>query len=154
MTIRQAIGFILGMSGVWLMWTCGVGMAEYVAEADGAKSVYQLLFDPEYALRFLTALAAFTGGLAALVEKSGGAWLTGITAFIFGILIFGMIGNSGNVAEWREEAVILICLTGLFLALVVARNAARERGEIAAEGEARQKRRALEQAEAEAARTG
>jgi|GEM_PF-1885074 len=125
MTIRQALGFILGLAGVWLMWTCGTGMAGYISNADGAKSVSQLLFDPDYALRLLMALAAFVGGLAALVEKQGGSWLTGVSAFIFGMLTFGMLGNQEAIAPWRTEAVFLICLTGLFLALVVATNAAK-----------------------------
>lgn len=136
MTIRQALGFILGLAGVWLMWTCGVGMADYISHADGAKSVHQLLFDPDYALRLLMALAAFVGGLAALVEKQGGSWLTGVSAFIFGMLTFGMLGNQQAIAPWRTEAVFLICLTGLFLALVVATNAAQLNREDAAEEDA------------------
>lgn len=124
MTLRQGLGFILGLVGVWLMWTYGVGMATYISHADGVKSFHQLLFDPDYALRLLMALAAFVGGLAALVEKQGGSRLTGVSAFIFGMLTFGMIGNQEAIAPWRTEAVFLICLTGLFLALVVATNAA------------------------------
>lgn len=154
MTLRQAVGFILGLAGVWLMWVCGVGMAEYMAEADGAKSFRELLFDSEYALRMLTAQAAFLGGLAALVEKKGGAWLTGISAFIFGILAFAFIGDQGNVAAWREEAIFMVCLTGLFLALVVAQNATTERRAIAAERAAREKDEDDDAAETSAVQAG
>ncbi len=123
MTNRQMIGFILGGFGVWLMWQAGVGMQEYIANADGAKSFQEALLVPKYALRVLASLAAFVGGLAALTEKTGGAWLAGISSFIFGMTVFGLIAQRDQLAEWRSEAVILIILTGLFLALVVSRKA-------------------------------
>lgn len=122
MTNRQMIGFILGGFGVWLMWQAGVGMQTYIANADGAKSLQEALLVPKYALRVLASLAAFVGGLAALTEKTGGAWLAGISSFIFGMTVFGLIAQREHLAEWRSEAVILIILTGLFLALVVSRK--------------------------------
>lgn len=122
MTNRQGLAFILGLASVWLMWHAGVGMYMYIQNADGAKSFQEALFEQDNALRLLTAMAAFVGGLAALVEKQGGAWLTGITSFIFGILSFGLITNRGEIATWRTEAVFLVIVTGLFLAYVVARK--------------------------------
>ncbi len=122
MTTRQMIGFILGGFGVWLMWQAGVGMQQFIAEADGAKSIQEALLVPKYALRVLAALAAFVGGLAALTERGGGAWLAGISSFIFGLTVFGLIAQRDHLAAWRSEAVILIVLTGLFLALVVSRS--------------------------------
>ncbi|MGH1420288.1 MAG: hypothetical protein ACRBEQ_00595 [Hyphomonas sp.] len=122
MTIRQLIGFVLGGFGVWLMWQAGMGMQEYIQNANGAKSIQEALLVPKYALRVLASLAAFVGGLAALTEKMGGAWLAGISSFIFGMTIFGLIANRADVAAWRSEATILVILTGLFLALVVTRN--------------------------------
>lgn len=122
MTTRQLIGFILGGFGVWLMWQAGMGMQEYVNNSDGAKSIQEALLVPKYALRILASLAAFVGGLAALTELAGGAWLAGISSFIFGLTIFGLLANRSDIAEWRSEAIILVVLTGLFLALVVTRN--------------------------------
>lgn len=127
MTNRQAIGFVLGLAGVWLMWHAGVGMHLYLQSTDGARSFQEALFQKDNALRLLTALAAFVGGLAALVEKQGGAWLTGICSFIFGMLTFGLIANRGDIASWRTEAVFLVIVTGLFLAYVVARKESTER---------------------------
>jgi hypothetical protein len=122
MTNRQMIGFILGGFGVWLMWQAGVGMQTFIANADGAKSIQEALLVPRYALRVLASLAAFVGGLAALTEKTGGAWLAGISSFIFGMTVFGLIAQREHLAAWRSEAVILIILTGLFLALVASRK--------------------------------
>lgn len=122
MTTRQFIGFVLGGFGVWLMWQAGVGMQEYIANADGAKSIQEALLVPQYALRVLAALAAFVGGLAALTEMKGGSWLAGISAFIFGMTVFGMIARRDDLVAWRQEAIILVILTGLFLTLTVARS--------------------------------
>ena len=122
MTIRQLIGFVLGGFGVWLMWQAGVGMQAYIDSADGAKSFQEALLEPRYALRVIAALAGFVGGLSALTERAGGAWLAGISSFIFGLTVFGMIAQRHALAEWRSEAIILIVLTGLFLALVVAKS--------------------------------
>jgi hypothetical protein len=126
MTLRQLCGFILGGVGTWLMWQAGTGLAQYVNASHGSVSFSQALFEPATALRILTAMAAFIGGLAALVEVKGGAWLAGISSFIFGILTFAMIANRADVSLWRDEAIFLIILTGLFLTLVVSR---REEGE-------------------------
>jgi hypothetical protein len=124
MTIRQVVGFILGGFGVWMMWQAGVGMQQYIETADGAKSIQEALLVPKYALRVLAALSAFIGGLAALTEKAGGAWLAGISSFIFGMTVFGLIAQRDQIASWRAEAVLLVILTGLFLALVVSRKQA------------------------------
>jgi hypothetical protein len=122
MTNRQMIGFLLGGFGVWLMWQAGVGMQTYIAEANGPKSFQEALLVPKYALRVLASLAAFVGGLAALTERTGGAWLAGISSFIFGMTVFGLIAQREHLHAWRSEAIILIVLTGLFLALVVSRK--------------------------------
>lgn len=120
MTTRQFIGFLLGGVGVWLMWQAGLGMQLYIQQADGVKSVQQALLEPKYALRVLASLAAFVAGLAALTERRGGAWLAGISSFIFGLTVFGLIAQREEVAEWGSEAIFLVSLTGLFLALVVS----------------------------------
>ncbi|MEZ5946369.1 MAG: hypothetical protein R3C13_04225 [Hyphomonas sp.] len=122
MDLRQFLGFVLGGFGVWMMWHAGVGMEQYIVSADGVKSVHDALFEPKYALRLLAALAAFVGGLAALTEKNGGSWLTGLSAFIFGLSVFGLIASRSIVADWASEAISLSVLTGLFLAVVVARG--------------------------------
>ena len=128
MDLRQFIGFLLGGFGIWMMWHAGVGMEQYISSADGVKSVHDALFEPKYAMRILSALAAFTGGLAALTERNGGRWLTGICAFIFGLSVFTLIASKEIVADWASEAISLSVLTGLFLALVVARGRAAETG--------------------------
>ncbi len=124
MTIREFIGFLLGGFGVWMMWHAGAGMQQYIAAADGVKSIEQALLEPTYALRVLAALAAFTGGLAALTETRGGRWLTGLSSFLFGLSVFGLIAERDLVVGWPREAIALSILTALFLALVVSRSAA------------------------------
>ncbi|MEZ5997164.1 MAG: hypothetical protein R3B98_00525 [Hyphomonas sp.] len=126
MNVRQLLGFALGGFGVWMMWHAGAGMEQYIVAADGVKSVHDALFEPKYALRLLAALAAFVGGLAALTEENGGSWLTGLSSFIFGLSVFGLIASRDIVADWASEAISLSVLTGLFLAVVVARGRASE----------------------------
>jgi hypothetical protein len=105
-----------------MMWQAGTGMAQYIEASNGMVSWQDALFEPATALRMLTALGAFVGGLAALVEKQGGAWLAGLSSFILGILTFAMIANRADVSLWRDEAIFLIILTGLFLTLVVSQR--------------------------------
>lgn len=122
MTTRQFIGFVLGGFGVWLMFQAGHGMQLYIEQSNGAKSFQEALLVPQYALRILASLAAFVGGLAALTELAGGAWLAGVSSFIFGMTVFGMIARRDELFVWRQEAIILVVLTGLFLALTVSRT--------------------------------
>lgn len=129
MTTRQFIGFLLGGVGVWLMWQAGLGMQLYIQQADGVKSIEQALLEPKYALRVLASLAAFVAGLAALTERRGGAWLAGISSFIFGLTVFGLIAQRKELATWGSEAIFLASLTGLFLALVVSTRNSDKAGE-------------------------
>ncbi len=120
MTVRQLLGFLLGGVGVWLMFHAGLGMKAFLDAEGGARSLQEALLEPKYALRLLASLGAFVAGLAALTERRGGAWLAAISAFIFGLSVFGLIANRSEVAHWRQEAITLAALTGLFLALVVS----------------------------------
>lgn len=118
MDIRKMTGFALGLFGAFLMWQSGIALAHYF-HANGADELVRLLFDPEHSLRMLSAMAAFLAGLAALTERKGGAWLAGFSASLLLVQTLAMLGGYGSVHNWQTEAVFLILITCLFLALVV-----------------------------------
>ena len=120
MKFRQLCGFLLGLIGTFFMWQAGAGIAQLL-HAGVITNPFVEFLEPEYALRCLAAIAAFLAGLAALTEKRGGAWLAGISSFLFGILTINLVAKYSIIA-WRDEAVFLVVLTGLFLCLVVARR--------------------------------
>lgn len=118
MDIRKMTGFALGLFGALLMWQSGIALAHYF-HANGADDFTRLLFDPEHSLRMLSAMAAFLAGLAALTERKGGEWLAGFAACLLFVQTLAMLGGYGSVHKWQTEAVFLILVTCLFLALVV-----------------------------------
>lgn len=114
----KVLGFGLGLFGTFLMWVTAVAVAQYF-HAHGFSQFGRMLFDPEYALRLLSAMAAFLAGLAALTEREGGDWLAGLASGILLVQTMVIISNHGLLAAWPHEAVYLIVMTGLFLGLVV-----------------------------------
>ena len=118
MDIRKMTGFALGLFGALLMWQSGIALAHYF-HANGTDDLVRLLFDPEHSLRMLSAMAAFLAGLAALTERQGGAWLAGFSASLLLVQTLAMLGGYGSVHNWQTEAIFLILITCLFLALVV-----------------------------------
>ncbi|MEL7231075.1 MAG: hypothetical protein AAGJ85_01020 [Pseudomonadota bacterium] len=125
MDMRKMTGFALGLFGALLMWQSGIALAHYF-HANGTDDFARLLFDPEHSLRMLSAMAAFTAGLAALTERKGGSWLAGFAACLLLVQTLAMLGGYGSVHKWQTEAVFLIIVTVLFLTLV-ALNGAKER---------------------------
>ncbi|MCF6328302.1 MAG: hypothetical protein L3J02_00660 [Henriciella sp.] len=125
MRIKKLAGFALGIFGTFLMWQSGVSLAQYF-HANGTERLSSLLFDPEYSLRMISAMAAFIAGLAALTERQGGAWLAGFAAALLAIQTLAMLGGHGHVYAWHNEAVYLIILTGLFLTMVVSQGPAED----------------------------
>ena len=121
MEIKKLAGFALGILGTFLMWQSGVSLAQYF-HANGTERLLSLMFDPEYSLRLISAMAAFIAGLAALTERQGGAWLAGFAAALLGIQTLALHGGHGNVHAWQHEAVYLVILTGLFLTIVVSQG--------------------------------
>lgn len=121
MRVRQFCGFILGLLGVWFMWQVGVGLAHFLhLRVD--LSLNGVLTDPSISMRVTSAVAAFLAGLAALTERKGGAWLAGLSSFLFATVTLGLIQGRHNVAVWRDDYIYLSILTGLFLTLVVLRR--------------------------------
>ena len=114
----KILGFGLGLFGAFLMWVSGVAIAQYF-HAYGFSRLFQLLYDPEYALRMLSAMAAFLAGLAALTERKGGDWLAGLSAGMLLVQTFVIVSNRGLMAAWPNQGIYLIVMTGLFLSLVV-----------------------------------
>lgn len=114
---QKLTGAALGLVGTLLLWQTGAAIALYFQSA-GLSDFNMVLFDPEYSLRLLSAMAAFLAGLAALTEKRGGAWLAGISSCLFGVQTLALVYGRGSVYYWQNEAVYLVILTSLFLALV------------------------------------
>jgi hypothetical protein len=78
--------------------------------------------DPAVTLRISSALAAFLAGLAALTERKGGAWLAGLSTFMFACVALGVLQGRHDISVWRDDYLSLSILTILFLALVVLRR--------------------------------
>lgn len=123
---QKLTGAVLGLVGTLLIWQTGAATAIYFQSA-GFSDFEMVLFNPEYSLRLLSAMAAFLAGLAALTEKRGGAWLAGLAACLFGIQTLALVYGRGAVHQWQNEAVYLVILTSLFLALVTANGLQFER---------------------------
>lgn len=128
MDLRKIAGFALGLLGTFLMWQTGVLLAQYY-HANGLSRISELLFDPQYSLRLISAMAAFLAGLAALTERQGGAWLAGIASALLGVQSLAILGGHGYISAWQREAVYLILLTGLFLTIVATEKKAPEQTE-------------------------
>ncbi|MEQ8557623.1 MAG: hypothetical protein RIB03_04830 [Henriciella sp.] len=103
------------------MWQVGVGLAHFI-HATLEVTLPSLLIEPEVSVRMMSALAAFLAGLAALTERKGGAWLAGISTFMFACVTIGLIQGRYSVAVWSDDYLYLSILTTLFLALVVLRR--------------------------------
>lgn len=123
MRFRQFCGFCLGLLGTWFMWQVGVGLAHFI-HATLEASIPAVLTEPEVTMRLMSAVAAFLAGLAALTERKGGAWLAGLSTFMFACVTIGLIQGRHDVSLWRDDYVYLSILTVLFLALVVLRREA------------------------------
>lgn len=121
MRFRQFCGFCLGLLGTFFMWQVGVGLAHFL-HATLDITWRSLLFDPDITVRVTSAVAAFLAGLAALTERKGGAWLAGLSTFMFACVTIGLIQGHHDVSVWRDDYIYLSILTVLFLALVVLRR--------------------------------
>lgn len=121
MDIRKIAGFALGLFGTFLAWQNGILIAQYF-HANGTDDFARALFDPEHSLRFISALAAFLAGLAALTERRGGAWLAGFAAALLLLQTLALMAGHGSVHNWHNEAIYLVILTCLFLTMVVAKG--------------------------------
>lgn len=118
MNINKSLGFMLGMAGTFLMWQAGVTLA-YYAQLNGWTNFSELIFNPIYALKVLAAMGAFIAGLAALTERNGGHWLAGMASCILAVTVIAYLGGHGHVHAWKSEAILLLMMTGLFLATIV-----------------------------------
>lgn len=118
MSINKLLGFMLGMAGTFLMWQAGVTLA-YYAQLNGWTDFNELIFNPIYSLKVLAAMGAFIAGLAALTEHTGGKWLAGMASCIMAVTVIAYLGGHGHVHAWKSEAILLLMMTGLFLATIV-----------------------------------
>ncbi|MEM7492693.1 MAG: hypothetical protein AAF296_04885 [Pseudomonadota bacterium] len=134
MDFRKICGFALGLFGAIMMWRSGMAVAEYFDE-NGTSDITRILFNPDYSLRMLAAMAAFLAGLAALTERRGGSWLAGLSAFLLLIQTMAILAGRGSVYFWQAEAAFMIIVTCLFLSLV-AMNGGKAREEAKKEAEA------------------
>ncbi|MGB3625298.1 MAG: hypothetical protein WA989_05715 [Henriciella sp.] len=121
MRFRQFCGFCLGLLGTWFMWQVGVGLA-YFIHSTVHLTISGAIMEPDVMLRITSAMAAFLAGLAALTERRGGAWLAGISTFMFACVAFGLIQGRHDISVWRDDYIYLSILTILFLALMVLRR--------------------------------
>lgn len=135
MGLVKICAFGLGLLGTIMVWQAG-GLIARQTLTDLTFS--QLLFDPAFTLRVLGGMAAFLAGLAALTETKGTSWLSGISVFILGLMIAILLLNKAvDLDSYRVELIMLIVMTCLSLALVVARSDSAEvEGEDAASDDA------------------
>lgn len=132
MRFRQFCGFCLGLLGTWFMWQVGVGLAHFI-HATLQINLPSILFESTVSVRIISAVAAFLAGLAALTERKGGAWLAGLSTFLFACVTLRVFQGKHDIALWRDDFIYLSILTVLFLTLVVLRREADEMEEGPAE---------------------
>lgn len=120
MGLVKICAFGLGLLGTIMVWQAG-GLIARNTLSD--LSFYDLLFDPAFSVRVLAGMAAFFAGLAALTEIRGSSWLSGIAVFILGIIITVLLlDRAVDLDAYRTELIMLILMTCLSLAIVVARS--------------------------------
>ncbi len=122
MNVYRLIGFGLGLLSAAVTWQFGVIVYRFFT-GGGVDYALTLLFDPDYSLRTLAFLAAFTAGLSALTEVKGGSWLAGLSMSLLFVQAMAMLGGRGAIDLWLADAVILASFTCLFLAMTAARGA-------------------------------
>ncbi len=116
--------FGLGLLGTIAVWQAGGQIARNMLSD---VTFYDLMFDPSFTLRVLAGLSAFFAGLAALTEVRGASWLSGISAFLLGLIIAVLLLNKAvDLDAYRTELIMLILMICLSLAMVVARSGAQD----------------------------
>ena len=117
---RRLIGIAIGFLGGWLLWN--VGGAVFF-EVNGGEDFFRSITYPPTAMRLLASLAAFSAGLATLVDRtSTGLWLAGISTFMFGVLAFALMALQADSSMIVPNLIYLACLTALFLGLFITRT--------------------------------
>ena len=120
MGLIKICAFGLGLLGTIMVWQAG-GIVARNTFAD--VTIVQMLFDPAFSLRVLGGLSAFVAGLAALTETKGASWLSGIAVFFLGLITAILLLNKAvDLDAYRSELIMLIVMTCLSLAMVVARS--------------------------------
>lgn len=129
MGLVKICAFGLGLLGTIMVWQAG-GLIARNTLSD--LSFYDLLFDPAFSVRVLAGMAAFFAGLAALTELRGSSWLSGAAVFLLGIIITVLLMDKAvDLDAFRTELIMLILMTCLSLAIVVARSQMTAREEAA-----------------------
>jgi hypothetical protein len=136
MNTRNALACLLGGLGGWLMWQSFWIITGAVEASDGSQTLAQIVFNPEYTVRIIVAITAWICGLAAIVGENGRRLLIMLASFIFGVLVFGVIAYRVEMANWREEMIMMILLTGLALTMVIASQPRAPRTETSEQAEA------------------
>ena len=120
MGLVKICAFGLGLLGTIAVWQAGGIIARNMLSD---VTFYDLLFDPSFSLRVLAGMSAFFAGLAALTEIRGASWLSGISAFLLGLIISVLLLNKAvDLDSYRTELIMLILMICLSLAMVVARS--------------------------------
>ena len=120
MGLVKICAFGLGLLGTIAVWQAGIIIARNTLTE---VTLYNILFDPSFSLRILAGLSAFFAGLAALTEVRGASWLSGISAFLLGLIIAILLLNKAvDLDSYRTELIMLILMICLSLAMVVARS--------------------------------
>lgn len=120
MGLVKICAFGLGLLGTIMVWQAGGIIARNMVSD---VTLAQMLLDPSFSLRVLAGLTAFVAGLAALTETKGASWLSGVAVFFLGLIIAVLLLNKAvDLDEYRTELIMLIIMTCLSLAMVVARS--------------------------------
>lgn len=122
MGLIKICAFGLGLLGTIMVWQAG-GIVARNTFSDVSFS--QMLLDPSFSMRVMAGLSAFIAGLAALTETKGASWLSGISVFLLGVITAVLLLNKAvDLDAYRTELIMLIVMTCLSLAMVVARSQA------------------------------
>ncbi|MEL6244101.1 MAG: hypothetical protein AAFQ21_13525 [Pseudomonadota bacterium] len=119
--LRRVLSFALGLLGAYLLWAAIAESAQLLSTSNGANVLELLLGHHGLALRYLIGVSALIAGVAGLFYSESIAWISAVSAFIFGVLVFALLASRAEVAEWRTSAVSTMIVSGLLLCLIRAR---------------------------------
>ena len=120
MNIRILIGVALAFLSAWLLWQ---GLSAVIMITSRGSPLSDALLQPPTSLvRIVAASVVLLGGLVAVAQRPGGAWLAAIGTVLFALLPIMMAATGTASRLWADEAVVSLVLIGLTVALCVIKR--------------------------------
>jgi|TARA_R110002020_G_scaffold399971_1_gene609820 hypothetical protein len=120
MNIRILVGVALAFLSAWLLWQ---GLSAVIMITSRGSPLGDALLQPPTSLvRIVAAGVVLLGGLVAVAQRPGGAWLAGLGTFLFALLPVMMAATGTASRLWADEAVVSLVLIALTAALYVIKR--------------------------------